>query len=819
MLEEFLRNEMVQTYQNLEYFKSNPVNAFYINDELADLDRRVFERTWAKYGQIKGNYRQMRLLDSLEEEHLKIQFLSDSVLVNEMLQDKSNRYYFQGLRLTQADKVYFSRFDLNMEKGRVEYPLSPVIRIGAPVYFNKKRQGYILLNYDGARVLNYFDVIEDDDLFDAYLIDAIGNRIKGPIDVEPYEYVLDPANARTLAGDRSDLWKMINRSDSSRVVAPSDLIVFEKLELLEYFGRDVRSEKTSTHWTLIVQVDQEKVDMVLGTRSFRTSRNAVILIGLFGVFREMERQGRTIAEINETLVSQNDELTESRTELQKAIRMADEANAAKGQFLATMSHEIRTPMNAVIGMPDLLEETHLSSDQRHFVETIQVSGGALLTVVNDVLDYSKIESGNMELDIHSFRPDQVTEDVMSILRNKVNQKGLELYYSPKRFVPPLVRGDGNRIRQILLNLANNAVKFTDDGFVAIEISYFEGREGGNYRLAVVDTGIGIPPEKQSRLFKSFSQVDSSVTRRYGGTGLGLVICKRLAELMGGSIGVESGPGKESAFWVDVQLEVAEVQPVNRLSKDEVEMALYCDTDTQAFYIQQCLNVHGHMASRIYRSDLEHWPTKEMERTLLVLTEDQEVIEMLKTRVKKFTANYRAFLFSRIHRPMMEGPQASRLAAHGKPWKYSTFLASLRNETVETKPIEEKTLKSDLKVPVAEDNPANRELLNFQLKKVGIDAEWAEDGVQAIEKAIAKEYELILMDSNMPGKDGMEATREIKEFYGDRAPVIIALTANAMKEDRDRFLKAGLDDYLSKPFHYNDLIARIEKWTDFKIDTA
>ena len=249
------------------------------------------------------------------------------------------------------------------------------------------------------------------------------------------------------------------------------------------------------------------------------------------------------------------------------------------------------------------------------------------------------------------------------------------------------------------------------------------------------------------------------------------------------------------------------------------MALYCDTDTQAFYIQQCLNVHGHMASRIYRSDLEHWPTKEMERTLLVLTEDQEVIEMLKTRVKKFTANYRAFLFSRIHRPMMEGPQASRLAAHGKPWKYSTFLASLRNETVETKPIEEKTLKSDLKVPVAEDNPVNRELLNLQLKKVGIDAEWAEDGVQAIEKAIAKEYELILMDSNMPGKDGMEATREIKEFYGDRAPVIIALTANAMKEDRDRFLKAGLDDYLSKPFHYNDLIARIEKWTDFKIDTA
>ena len=237
------------------------------------------------------------------------------------MKDKSDRYYYQGLKLTQSNEIYFSRFDLNTEE--------------------------------------------------------------------------------------------------RRLVSPCDLIVFEQLELLDYFGKDVRLEKTSTHWTLLVQADAGRVEEVLSARSFRTSRNALILMGLFGlslfgVFREMERQGVAISEINSTLVSRNEELVHNRAELHKAMTIAEEASAAKGQFLATMSHEIRTPMNAVIGMADLLEETHLSSDQRHFVETIQVSGSALLTVINDILDHSKIESGSMELDIHSFRVDKVIEDVMSI---------------------------------------------------------------------------------------------------------------------------------------------------------------------------------------------------------------------------------------------------------------------------------------------------------------------------------------------------------------------------------------------------------------------
>lgn len=820
VLETFLRNEMIEVYRDLTFFKSNPINAYYINDELRPFDRRVFEKTIGRYGEIREAYQQIRLLDNLGFEKLKISFESDSTWVNSFLQNKSTRYYFSGLKLTQEHELYFSRFDLNMEGGKVVLPLTPVLRLGTPLYSQGERQGYLLLNYKGERILDYFDVIESDHLFEAYLIDATGNWIKGPPDVEPYDYVLNPYESRKYSEDFPQLWTMINRSDSSRVVSPTDLMVFERLELLNYFGSEVSAEKTSTHWTLVIRADEEIVNGILAERSARTTRNALVLIGIFGlilfsVFREIQRQDKTIKEINSALIKRNDELSENRLELHKAMTMAEEASSAKSQFLATMSHEIRTPMNAVIGMADLLENTSLSAEQKHFVETIQVSGTALLTVINDILDYSKIESGNMELDVHSFSLDHLVEEVISILKNTVNVKGLDLYYSPKGVVPSHVLGDGSRVRQILLNLANNAVKFTDKGFVAIEVTYNPEREGSNFRLAVVDTGIGIEDEKRAKLFKSFSQVDSSTSRRFGGTGLGLAISKRLAEIMGGTIGVDSQPGKGSAFWVDIHLEVAEIQQKNKLSKNEVEMAFYCDTDTEAFYIQQCLNARGHKATRLHREDLNLWPSRKLEQNLLILTEKKDVVSFAQKKALSLDGNHRILLFSRNKIPQLDGDLSSRYIIHGKPWKYSTFLKSLRGEIQEEKPQELTNFDSQIAVLVAEDNPVNRELLKFQLGRVGLNADWAEDGVEAIEKAKEREYDLILMDINMPRKDGMQATEEIKEHYGSKAPVIIALTANAMKEDRDRFLMAGMDDYLSKPFHYNDLIARIEKWTSFE----
>ena len=672
-------------------------------------------------------------------EKLKIVFHSDSTLINQHLEDVSSRYFYPGLNLIQDHEFYFSRFDLNMESGKVVQPLTPVIRIGAPVNSGDKRQGYLLLNYSGERVLDYFDVIESDDLFEAYLIDATGNWIKGPPDVVPYDYVLRPEEAQQYSQDHPEHWKMISRSDSSRLVSPTDLMVFERLELLDYFGAEVNAEKTSSHWTLVIRADELMVNDILSERSGRTTRNAIILIGifgliLFGVFREIQRQDETIKEINSELIHQNEELSQNRKELQKAMVIAEEASSAKSQFLATMSHEIRTPMNAVIGMADLLEDTTLFSEQKHFVETIQVSGSALLTVINDILDYSKIESGSMELDIYSFSLDQLVEEVMSMFKNKVNEKGLELYYSPKGEVPNYVKGDGNRVRQILLNLANNAVKFTERGFVAIEVTHFPDKEGANYRLAIVDTGIGIAEEKQNKLFKSFSQVDSSTSRRFGGTGLGLAISKRLAELMGGSIGVESKPGKGSAFWVDINLEVAEVQQANKLSKDEVEMAFYCDTDTEAFYIQQCLNARSHKAIRLHRDDLNSWPTRIIEQNLLILTEKKDVVSFAQKKARTLDGKHRIFLFSRSKIPNLNGDQSSRYVVHGKPWKYSTFLESLRGENIADKPAELPVFDGSINVLVAEDNPVNRELLKFQLARVGLDADWAEDGVIAVRKS-------------------------------------------------------------------------------------
>jgi len=267
VLETFLRNEMIEAYRDLTFFKSNPINAYYINNELGPLDRRIFEKTMVRYGEIREAYQQIRLIDTLGIEKLKILFGADSTSVNSFLQNKSTQYYFSGLKLTQEHELYFSRFDLNMEGGKVVQPLTPVLRLGAPLYSEGKRQGYIVHNYKGERILDYFDVIESDDLFEAYLIDATGNWIKGPPDVEPYDYVLNPYESRKYSEDHPKLWTMINRSDSSRVVSPTDLMVFERLELLNYFGSEVSAEKTSTHWTLAIRADEEIVKGVFIIRA------------------------------------------------------------------------------------------------------------------------------------------------------------------------------------------------------------------------------------------------------------------------------------------------------------------------------------------------------------------------------------------------------------------------------------------------------------------------------------------------------------------------------------------------------------------------
>jgi signal transduction histidine kinase/CheY-like chemotaxis protein/HPt (histidine-containing phosphotransfer) domain-containing protein len=775
-----------------------------------------------------GTYDQIRLLDPRGMEVVRINNNggTPAAVPLSRLQDKSDRNYFKRMKDLPGGKVYVSAFDLNIENGVIEQPPKPMIRVGTAVLDETGNlRGFVILNYLGQGLLDNISANMNRQTCRTMLLNEDGYWLLSHDKSQEWAFMYKNRQDVSFKNAFPREWNIINSSEKGLFSTDLGTYGFVTIPVSPQFQAEdgPGSERV---WKLVCL--QTASAFAAATRN--TRQNYATLFAFAMVMTLL---------VAVTRASMAGSRARSRERLEQARQAAEDANTTKSDFLARMSHEIRTPMNAIIGMTHLVRKTDLTPKQQDYLEKIDYSAKALLGIINDILDFSKIEANKLAVETTDFQLDDVLNSVLNILGIQAEQKDIEFLLMVESSAPNLLVGDPLRLGQVLLNLAGNAVKFTDAGEVVITITTLElDEKRAVIRFSIRDTGVGISPEAVEKLFQPFNQADESISRQYGGTGLGLTISKHLTELMGGTLELESEPDKGSEFIVTIPFDLQERQTEgylqcpkelkglrvlvvddSRISREVISNILKSfsfSTETAASGLEALDILTTPTPKGPVQLVFTDWKMPRMDGFQLVDRINNDPNITPKPKIVMLTAYGHDEVLKRAERVNLDG---FMLKPFSRVMLYEAILNAFHMENHPTgdrreAPATQRPIEPNIagaRILLVEDNVINQQLGREILESSGAIVAIAGNGFDAIEMLRDGSHDAVLMDIQMPIMDGYQAVEIIRADLRLRDIPIIAMTAHALAGDREKSLIAGMNDHITKPIDPDALLEVLARW--------